>query len=203
MEYFSDKEEGPRPRKEEKISVIAWGGIVAHIQSLVSIGAFGYSYPEICQEGTVTVGTDVNAFSLAIKAEIPDIKWPFETSRRVASGYPIQEEPYAPNTLSILDLVQFCLKAIAKPIQGKYHDYYGHYHLSFDEQEGKRDFITKINSIFSRNGIVYQLNLDGSIKRLAPPIIRETLTNSIFNTGDPILDSMLENSRKKFLDPSG
>jgi len=201
MEYYSDKEVGPKPRKEEKISPTAWGGIVALIQSLISTGAFGYSYPEICQEGTVTVGTDVHAFSLALKAEIPDIEWPFETSKRVVGGYPQLKEPYAPNTLSILDLIQFSYKAVANPIQGKYHDYHSHYHLSFDEQAGKRDFIIKINSIFSRNGIVYQLNPGGSIERLAPPVIRETLAKSIFNTGDLTLDEMLEDSRKKFFDP--
>lgn len=64
-----------------------------------------------------------------------------------------------------------------------------------------RGYPYKINSIFGRNGIVYQLNPGGSIERFAPPVIRETLVKSIFKTGDPTLDEMLEDSRKKFLDP--
>lgn len=144
MEYYSDKEAGHKPHKEEEISPTAWGGIVAHIQSLISTGAFGYSYPEVCQEGTVTVGTNVHAFSFALNAEITDVEWPFETSKTVVDGYTQMKEPYAPNTLSILDLIQFCYKAVANPIQGKYHDYYRHYHLSFGEQAGKKDFIIKI-----------------------------------------------------------
>ena len=109
MEYFSDKEVGPKPRKEEIISPNAWGGIVAYMQSLISTGAFGFRYPEICQDGTVVVGTDVQDFSLALKAEIPDINWPLETRKQVG-GYASMKKPYAPDTLSILDLIQFCYK---------------------------------------------------------------------------------------------
>ncbi len=38
MDYFSDKERGPRPRSEEEITPEAWGGIIALIHSLISTG---------------------------------------------------------------------------------------------------------------------------------------------------------------------
>jgi hypothetical protein len=40
-DYFSDREQGPRPRTEEVISVAAWGGVVGLVRSLISTGAFG------------------------------------------------------------------------------------------------------------------------------------------------------------------
>ena len=201
MEYFSDKERGPKPRIEEKISPTAWGGIVALISSLISTGAFGEKYPDLCLDGDGPFGTDEHAFSLALKAEITDIEWPLKTSQRMPGDISWGQEPYVPDTLTILDLIQFCYQSVSKPIKGSYHNFYRHHHLTFDEITGKEDFRNKINSIFSRNGIAYQLNPNGSIERLAPPIIRETLVNVIFQTGDPTLNQMLEDARTKFLNP--
>ena len=199
MEYFSDMERGPMPRIEEEISPTVWGGIAAHIGSLISTGAFGLKYPVICPDGAVPFGTDEQAFSLALKAEIPDIDWPLEISKSVPGGLWLEEEPWAPETLTILDLIQFCYQSVAKPIQGIYHNHFSHHHLTFNESAGKEEFRSKIESIFDRNGIAYQLDPDGSIERLAPPIIRETLNKTIFRTGDKTLDQMLEESRRKFL----
>ena len=70
MGYFSDKQRGPRPRTEEQLTPAAWGGIVALIQTLVSTGAFGYKYPEMCPNGAGPYGTRLlQALSLAVKAE--------------------------------------------------------------------------------------------------------------------------------------
>lgn len=101
-EYFSDREQGPNPRKEENISASVWGGFVALLQSLISSGAFGSEFPKMCPDGAGPVGTDEEAMALAIKAEIPDIPWPLQTSVRVQNGFFYGEAPYAPDTLAIL-----------------------------------------------------------------------------------------------------
>lgn len=48
---------------------------------------------------------------------------------------------------------------------------------------------------------IYELNQNGAIVRLAPPILQESIINTIFRTGDYTLDQMLEEARRKFLNP--
>ncbi|MGD0786268.1 MAG: hypothetical protein ABR969_10715 [Sedimentisphaerales bacterium] len=189
MEYFSEKEKGPIARTQQTISSNVWGGIVALIQSMISSGAFGEDFPDTCPDGQGPIGTDANAFSLVLKSEIPNITWP------------LPNDPYEPDTLMALDLIQFCYRAASKPIQGSYHSFFRHYHLRFDREAGRIEFIEKINRIFSRNGLAYQLNEDGNIVRLSPPVLDEHLCSAVFRTGDTTLDEMLEESRKKFLNP--
>ena len=197
MDYFSDKERGPRPRTGEQLSPEAWGGIVALIRSLISTGAFGYKYPEMCLDGAGPFGTDEQALSLALRAEIPDLGWPLQAPL----GEIRDQEAYVPDTFTTLDLIQFSYQAVAKPIQGGYHSYYRHHHLTFDEDSGREEFRFKVNSIFARNGIAYQLRADGTIERLAPPFLQEVLANAVFRTKDRTLNQMLEDARKKFLNP--
>jgi len=197
MEYFSDKEKGPKPRTTETISPSAWGGIVAIVQSLVSTGGFGEHFPEICPDGAGPVGTDEQAFVLALRGEVPEIEWPLRTTEE--KFYELV--PFSPDALVVLDLVQFCYEYVAKPIQGGYHPFFQHHHLSFDTREGKKDFREKVNRIFSRNGIAFELSQDGNIIRIAPPGLREELASGEFQTGDKILDQMLGEARRKFLNP--
>ncbi|MGE3537316.1 MAG: AbiJ-NTD4 domain-containing protein [Candidatus Tectimicrobiota bacterium] len=195
MQYFSDKERGPNPRTEDVVSPTAWGGIVALINALVSTGSFGHQFPDLCPDGPVPVGTDEAQFSLAIQAEIPGLSWPLVT----ISGESWDRKPYAPDTFMILDLIQFCYRCVAKPIQRFLHSYFQHYHLLYDVEGGRGEFLARINTIFSRNRISYNLQEDGSIIRIAPAILHEMLTDTIFRSGDSTLDHMLEDARTKFL----
>ena len=86
-------------------------------------------------------------------------------------------------------------------MRGGYHQCFQHYHLTFDIETGRNEFREAVNRIFRRNGLVYELKDDGSIERLAPPILREGLATVEFKTGDAELDRMLETARRKFLDP--
>jgi len=199
MEYFSDKVRGHRPRTEESITPTVWGGIVAFIQSLIQTGALGYQFPELCPNGAGKIGTDQGALSMALQAEISGIDWPLQTQKSETDSW--ETKPFAPNTLSVFDLVEFCYKNSAKPIQGYYHSHFQHHHITFNVQAGREEFRERINTLFSRNGLAYELNINGSIVRLAPPVLQETLIDAIFRTGDDTLDQMLEETRRKFLNP--
>jgi hypothetical protein len=194
-EYFSDRERGPKARTEEIISPALWGGIVSVVDSLVARGALGAKYPENCPDGQGTIGTDTRGLGLALRAEIPGLQWPLETE----TGDRWNRTPYAPDTLLVLDFIEFCYKAVAHPIQLNFHSFFGHHHLAFDEPEGKLKFTSDINRLFSRNGLAFNLKNDGKIERLAPPVFHETLTSIFYITGDSKLDSMLGESRTKFL----
>ncbi len=102
----------------------------------------------------------------------------------------------------ILDLVEFCHRFVSKPIQKSYHQFFQHHHLIFDPEEGKEEFRDRINTIFSRNGLVYELNREGKVIRLSPTVLREALSNTIFRTGDSTLDKMLQEARLKFMSPN-
>ena len=191
MTYFSEREEGERPRDQEKIPDDAWGGIRALVRARIVDGSFGASYSETCPVGGSPTGTDENGFWLAMRGEIPALQqdmlhdWCEEM----------------PRTLDILDMIEFSWRCIGKPVQGSYHSFFSHHHLRFDVETGRDEFREAINRIFRRNGLAYELAEYGRIERLAPPLLREELGSAQFRTGDSELDGMLEKARRKFLDP--
>jgi len=153
IEYFSDRDRGPVSRVGEKIDHAAWGGIVATIRSRVSDGSLGIAFPDACPDGRGITGTDVEAFSLALGAEIPEISWPFDLEN-------------TPATLGILDLVEFTFRNVGKPTARNHHSFFGHDHFNYDREQGQLGFRQDINRILARNGLAYELQDDGRIVRL-------------------------------------
>ncbi|GAB4153715.1 MAG: hypothetical protein Fur0021_19680 [Candidatus Promineifilaceae bacterium] len=147
------------------------------------------AFPKYCPDRTnKRIGTDEHLMSSSLQAEIPALSWPLR-------------EKEIPPTLAILDLIQFCYRNVAKPLKKEEHRYgdsphwLDHSHLEFDRQEGRTEFRQKINLIFARNGLAFELEDRGPIVRLAPSVLREALQAVIFRTGDATLDSMLETAR--------
>jgi hypothetical protein len=184
--YYSDQEVGVRPRVEEAINLAVWGGIVATVRACLADQSFGASFPSACPDGYGVAGTDEQQFSLALRAEVPDIAWPINPNE-------------LPDRLAALDFIQFCHRHVAKPFQGNFHSF--HYHFTFDRAAGQAAFRERINAVFARNGMAYELRDNGSIIRLAPEILREAMQMAVFRTGDTDLDSLLESARVKFLNP--
>lgn len=188
--YFSDRENGPRARTEETISPIVWSGIASTIEALVADGSFGESFPDICGDGGAVVGTDWQKWYNVMRAEVAtEIEWPLSDNQ-------------APATLTVLDLVEFCHLNVSKPIQGAYHSFYKHSHLSFDRAAGQAEFRNRINRLFARNGLAYELGINGKVLRLAPVVLREAIQAAEFHSGDATLDGLLESARTKFLNPN-
>ena len=189
--YFSEREQGPRPRIEESILPSVWNGIAAVVELLESDGSFGFYFPEQCPDGHGVTGTDWRRLRKVLSAEIPGIAMPFQADQ-------------LPSTLSILDLIEFTHDHVAKPspIEGSFHSYYNHHHLSFDQAAGQIEFRQRINRLLARNGLAYELGTDGKVIRLAPTVLRESLQAAVFQTGDVTLNDMLESARLKFLNPN-
>lgn len=166
-------------------------GLVVIINSRFADGSFGYLYPEKCEDDVSGVigdvcGFDFNSFSLALASEIQEISLPLDAKK-------VQPTPV------VLDFLEFCHRAIGKPKNLDYHSYYGHYHLNFHPEEGKTAFREDINRVFYRNGIAYEFNSDGLIVRLAPEGLKDILMPTVFQTRDPLLNSLLEAARTKYL----
>lgn len=201
-EYFSDREKGVTARTKEEISPVAWGGIIAGIEVAISDGSLGFAFPDVCPDAGGPIGTDFHKFFPALAAEIPSVEWPLDAKRPLS-------------LLSILDLIEFIHKNIAQPTQGEYHPFFKHHHLSYDRGAGQEAFRNKINTIFARNGIAFELHpvpsktpkgralgeFTGVIRRLGPPVMRDLVRSAVFHTGDTDLDAMIETARTKFLNP--
>lgn len=140
----------------------AWGGIVAVIESRISDDSFAYGYPRECEGGGAIVGCDFRMFFLALRAEIPDIlpdrPWPLDANQ-------------VPPTLAVLDLLEFCHRAVGKPVVIEHDPYYDHSHLKFKPEEGQAAFRDDINRILARNGLAYELNADGLVVRLGSEVL--------------------------------
>lgn len=116
FEYFSDRENGPRPRMNEEIPPTVWNGIVMIVDRALDDESFGLSFPQQCEDNKGICGTDTKKFYNTLYAEIPDL---------IDRLDPETVPPF----LSILDLIEFCHTYIANPIKGEYHDYWYHYEV--------------------------------------------------------------------------
>ena len=198
MLYFSERENGEAPREKEEINERVWRGIQALITTGVQNGSFGAKYRLTCPDGTSVVDTDVETFKNAMAADIPGLPEYSKYERQYSWNNWTTDDLSTPN---ILDIVQFCWRSIGKPIKKEYHEYFQHYHLEFDEEEGRNEFRRRIETIFRRNGIAYELTAEGRIERLVPPVFCEALVDAHFNTGDHQLDDLLRTAQEKFIDP--
>ena len=186
MTYFGDRELGEPPRTQKEIGRTAWGGLQALLYARVQDGSFGREYPAQHRGGPGPKGTNEAMFRSAMHAEIPGL--PFQP-------WVLQSNEF-PETIRILELIEFCWRHIGYPIQLK-----DHYDLRFDVELGKRKFAEDVNRIFGRNGLAYTLTDEGNIERIGPLVLREELISAHFQSGDTILDGLLEGARRKFLSP--
>jgi hypothetical protein len=186
--YFTERENGPRPRVVEDIQLNVYRGISAIVSRCISNASFGNSFPEYCPDGQGICGHNFRTFNDTLLAEIPDMVWPLDRDT-------------IPPPMILLDFLEFCNKYIADPVPEGFHSYYSHQHFTFDVKAGQTKFRDSINEIFARNGVIYEMNEIGQIVRLAPEGLREQLQQSIFRTGDSELDTLLNAARIKFLNP--
>lgn len=199
-DYFSDRENGPRARVNQVITPDVWAGLVGTVHALVNSGAFGLRFPERCPDGQATCGCDLDALAASVIAEMPGLKWPLETTCIDESGFLLQRQPFAPDTLLVLDFLELVYAIVAQPIPGKYHDYFNHHHLTFNQSLGQEEFRRTVNRIFARNGVAFEMLSTGRIVRVLPPVLGDDLKRTTFRSGDRTLDNMLEECRVKFSD---
>ncbi|HCA3439732.1 TPA: stationary phase or STEss regulating sigma factor [Salmonella enterica subsp. salamae serovar 35:g,m,s,t:-] len=202
---ISDKENGPVQRNINEVTVNVWRGLVSYIQVLINKGYFGKFFPEECPDGQGCIGTEVKDFKAALLAEIPNLDWPppEEVEKANASNplNPWSREmiPYVPNYLDVMDLLQFCHKHIAFPIKTEYHSYFKHHHImNFDVDAGRSEFRQRINTIFARNGLAYELQRSGDIIRLLSPQLTQMI-GSVNAPREVELRGMLERANAKII----
>ena len=196
MEYFSEREGETVSRQDLEISKRARRGICALIRAGVEDGSFGASFRRNCDDEPVAIGTDEDGFWDALAANVPSSSyWP----RNCEYGGP--GSTGAPTTFQVLDIIEFCWRHIAEPIEGRDHSYFGHVHLTFDRYAGQQSFREAVEDIFRRNGVAYTLTESGRIERLLPPELDPAASKSEFHSDDADLNHLLDTARSRFLDP--
>jgi len=120
-QYFTDREYGRRPQAIDTIDAKLWGGLLSLIDRGVEDGSFGYRFPQQCPDGRAPIGCDSSAFGRLLSAEILSVEWPIDSLTQ------------QPDTPIILDILEFCAKAVGLPIEGAYHSYFRHHHLSWNK----------------------------------------------------------------------
>lgn len=186
--YFTDREYGARPPTIDIIDERLWAGLYSLIQTRIGNGSFGLRFPEQCPDGNGPCGCDEQAFRRVLGAEVPWIEWPLSPSD-------------VPDTPVILDLLEFCASTVGEPIQGSYHSYFGHHHLSWDRDASLARFVADVNLLFRRNALAYELTSTGQARRLLPQPIADALGWTMFQTGDGETNRLLEAARQRFLSP--
>jgi archaeosine-15-forming tRNA-guanine transglycosylase len=72
--------------------------------------------------------------------------------------------------------------------------------LHFRREDGQTQFAQEINTIFARNRLAYELQANGEVRRILPPVLREALAALEFRTEDAELNRLLESARRRFSD---
>jgi hypothetical protein len=199
-DYFSDRELGPRARTVSEVSVDVWVGLVGLVENFVTGNFLAAAFPETCSDGNEIYDTNLKALGATLRAEIPQLAWPLPTTLTQGQFPHIGQQPWAPPTPIALDLLEFVHRHVAFPIAGDHHPYFKHFHLRFDAAAGKAKYRDDVNRVLARNGLAFDLGVDGRVTRLPSAVLGETLMRTVFQTGDRTLDVMLEESRRKFLD---
>jgi len=201
--YFSDKETGQKDRISEDITISVWNGIVSIFEEFKGKNYFSENFSEKCHDNGRVCGFDNKIFESRVKSEIPDVEIPviIKVEKKTFSFNDNESVANIVNKYTALDFIEFCFKNISEAIQDDYHDFFKHYHLNFKNSEKLKDeFRIKINQIFERNGIVFDLNENGKINRLISKTF-EPLINKIYRTSDVRLNELVKLSQEKFILP--
>lgn len=161
---------------------------MALVERSTARACFGNDFPLECGDGEAICGCDVRAFGLALRAEIPELDWPFN-------------ERVTPPTLAVLDLLEFMYRHASAPRERSYHSYYGHSHFTFDVDKGREEMWEQINRLLARGGMAYELDEYGKIERLASPAVEEQLARGLPPTRDEEFDALLETAISKYRSP--
>lgn len=184
-QYFSQREQGIKPPIETEIGVHVWRYLIESIKQLIENGSFGLSFSEYCldPDGGI-IGTNTKRFTNILSGEVPELSWPLDD--------------YPPQTIIVMDLLEFCHKYVAKPENDYFHSYYGKHHLKFDVPAGQKEFRARINSLFSINGLAFEFQESGIIRRLIPQEFESLLKNTGIRSGDTELDRLLATAIEKY-----
>jgi hypothetical protein len=186
---YSDRIDGPLPRTHEALTEETVRGLVGLIGRRIDSHWLASEFPEHCPDGSGIVGTNRRAISDEIEALIPGVEWPPRT------------DIFADE--ATFDLVEYVARHVATPTNDRFHSFFQHYELSFDQAEGRRRFRDDVNLLLARGRTVFELNEDLRVERRGVPETQVALDQLRPATGDDTLDQLIEAGRKGYLPQEG
>ncbi|MDB4925371.1 AbiJ-NTD4 domain-containing protein [Mucilaginibacter sp.] len=207
MTFFSDRELGKKIAKVEEIDILVWNGVVAIFESFLSENAFSKNFPENCPDNRAIAGCNHILLNDKLKALVPKIDIPISRKEEFITSYgDFGEEPTLEknsiDTFAILDFIEFCFQNMYDAVNtGEWHDYWGHYHLTFkDTGVLRKKFVFEINLLFERNGIAFKFTEEGKFIRLLNPELGQ-LISVRYKTSDAKLNELLIEATSAFVLP--
>ncbi|MBI4472758.1 MAG: hypothetical protein HY646_08825 [Acidobacteria bacterium] len=182
---FTERHGQGRPRIAEALDDITRNALLTLVSARIDEEWFGLKFPNKCDDGYAYAGTDVEKLQNTMKG--------FGVIRPKDNFYSTP-----PSDGQIFDLMEFSYEFIAEALEPYFHSYMSHSHYKYNQETGREKFAGDVNRIFERNGVAFELK-EGEIIRIAPTVLQEVLSGAAFNTGDTILDDLLETARRKFM----
>lgn len=183
---FTERHGDVKPRIAQNLNDVCCTGLLALIEARISEEWFGLAFPSPCEDGPINAGSDKEKMKGRLAAY--NVIWPEDWLR---AGQ-------RPSDGQVFDLIEFSYEHIAEPNAHSFHSFHKHSHYSYDQKIGRARFEEEVNRMFERNGIAFEL-MQGEVIRIAPTGFQEALNQTVFQTGDLVLDDLLEGSRHKFL----
>lgn len=191
MNYLGARENGPPAQDLEAISLPAWRGLVGLIQGMLASALLAEDFPErSCPDFVEAItGSNQDQFYLRLTGEHPEIPVPLDPND-------------VPGTLPALEVVEFCFRHVSMPVAPDPHNHFFHRHyLYFRRDTGQEEFARDVNSILVRNHLAFELQPNGQVRRLLPPVLREALASAQFTSEDEELNRLLQSARNRFSSP--
>jgi hypothetical protein len=188
---FTERHGISEPRIKEALDADLKKGLLTVINAKIDENLFGEVFSDDCPDGgDNSTGCDLRKLEEGLAAY--KVIWP--------RSWPKEDDEW-PSDPQLFDLLEFLYEHAGLPKAYAYHSFFGHDHLSYDQEAGRTKLEQDINRFFERNGLAFELK-QGEVTRLAPTGLHEILAVQVFRTGDAELDRLLESSREKFLNRS-
>ena len=183
---FTERHGAIKPRSAEALDDTTRNALLTLIRARMDEEWFGLSFPDKCSDGYAYAGTDFAKLQGTMDGY--GLLWPRQAI----------DADNLPQDGAIFDLVEYAYEHVAEALNPSYHRYGRHSHYEYDQEAGQNKFADDVNRILERNGAAFAL-VEGEVTRLAPAVIDDALAQTLFRTGDSVLDSLLEAARQKFL----
>lgn len=204
MKYFSDIEQGEKERVSEEITEDIHNGIVGIYQLYVNKKSFLESGGVACPCSQSLYAFNEKKFLDLARREIPDFTLEYPNKEDIFSddAHTLEYGKY-----KILDFIQFCYKHLkkAKLLEGStcidysWEDSPRIQHYTFENCDNEKEsFRNDINTLFRRNGIIFELKETGEIERTIP-LGLVPLVSKLYTTKDKELNKLVEEAFERFV----
>lgn len=158
---------------------------------LVTSNSFAKSFPVPCHDNKGIVGTDEERLWDSMRGFVPDLpSW--------------MNDEWPEDDGVLFDVLEYSAKIVAKPSNDRFHEYFQHYELEFDERAGQSLFRDEVNGLLRRGKASYEMNEEFCIVRPGSLIVQEVASGLAPDSDDEKLNADLrravENYRSRDID---